>query len=70
MKYTNRFSSKRLGYTVGMTMIFIIANTLLCIMSSVLVDKYICLAAINTSILTLIMWLFNACYVWYCISRK
>lgn len=47
MKYTNRFSAKRLGYTVGMTMVFIIANTLLCIMSSVLVDKYICLAAIN-----------------------
>ena len=41
MKYTNRFSAKRLGYTVGMTMVFIIANTLLCITSSVLVDKYI-----------------------------
>ena len=47
MKYTNRFSAKRLGYSVGIAFIFMIANTILCIFASVLVDKYICLAAIN-----------------------
>lgn len=47
MKYTNRFSAKRLGYSVGIAFIFMIANTFLCIFASVLVDKYICLAAIN-----------------------
>jgi hypothetical protein len=57
MKYTNRFSAKRLGYSLGMTMMFIIANTLLCIFSGVLVDKYICLAAINICFFLLFMLL-------------
>ena len=57
MKYTNRFSAKRLGYSLGMTMMFIIANTLLCIFSGVLIDKYICLAAINICFFLLFMLL-------------
>ena len=47
MKYTNRFSSIRIGYTVGMALIFIIANTVLCLMNQVLMDKFICIMAIN-----------------------
>ena len=47
MKHTNRFSSIRLGYVILMALIFIIANTLLCTINEILIDKYICLAAIN-----------------------
>jgi len=57
MKYTNRFSAKRLGYSVGMAFIFIIANTFMCIFASVLADKYICLAAINICFFLLFMLL-------------
>lgn len=47
MKHTNRFSSIRLGYTIGMALIFIIANTVLCLLNAVLIDKFICIMAIN-----------------------
>ena len=47
MKYTNRFSSIRVGYSAGMALIFAAANTLLCLFNGVLFDKYICVAAIN-----------------------
>lgn len=47
MKHTNRFSSIRIGYTVGMALIFIIANTVLCLMNQVLIDKFICIMSIN-----------------------
>ena len=47
MKYTNRFSSIRIGYSVGMALIFAAANTLMCLFNGVLFDKYICVAAIN-----------------------
>ncbi len=47
MIHTNRFSSIRIGYTVGMALIFIIANTVLCLMNQVLIDKFICIMAIN-----------------------
>ncbi len=57
MKYTNRFSARRVGYSVAMAFVFFIANTFLCIFSSVLVDKYICLAAINICFFLLFMLL-------------
>lgn len=47
MKHTNRFSSIRIGYTVGMALIFIIANTVLCMLNAVLIDKFICIMGIN-----------------------
>ncbi len=47
MKWTNRFSTTRLLYAIGMAFVFIIANTLMCSFASVLIDKYICLVAIN-----------------------
>lgn len=50
-----------IGLTIGQGLFMIITAILI---------YNVCLAAINTSILALIMWLFNACYVWYCVSRK
>ncbi len=47
MKHTNRFSSIRIGYSIGMALIFLVANTLLCLLNEVLVDKFICVLAIN-----------------------
>lgn len=47
MKHTNRFSSIRIGYTVGMALIFIVANTVLCMLNAVLIDKFICIMGIN-----------------------
>ncbi|MCR5196371.1 MAG: hypothetical protein K6D38_08630 [Pseudobutyrivibrio sp.] len=47
MKHTNRFSVTRLGYAIGMALIFIIGNTLMCGLASVLIDKYICIFSIN-----------------------
>ena len=47
MEYTNRFSTIRIVYTVVIAFIFVLANTILCSLASVLVDKYICLVAIN-----------------------
>lgn len=47
MKYTNRFSTVRLGYTIAMALIVIIANTILCLLNSILIDKFICIVAIN-----------------------
>ncbi len=58
-------TGKQKRIIIGLT----ICQGLLMIITSILVYN-VCLAAINTSILTLIMWLFNACYVWYCVSRK
>ena len=58
-------TDKQKKIIIGLT----ICQGLLMIITSILVYN-VCLAAINTSILTLIMWLFNACYVWYCVSRK
>lgn len=46
-----------------------IGQGLLMIITPILIYN-VCLAAINTSVLALLMWLFNACYVWYCASRK
>ncbi|SFH61156.1 hypothetical protein SAMN04487830_10330 [Pseudobutyrivibrio sp. OR37] len=47
MRQTDRFSTKRVGYAVLISLIFIAANTLMCSIASVLVDKYICMIAIN-----------------------
>ena len=47
MRQTDRFSSIRVGYAVLIGIIFIAANTLLCSLASVLIDKYICMIAIN-----------------------
>ena len=47
MKWTNRFSTTRFWYAVGMAFVFIIANTVMCSLASVLMDKYICIVAIN-----------------------
>ena len=47
MKHTNRFSSIRIGYTIGMALIFLIANVVLCMMNAVLIDKFICIMSIN-----------------------
>ncbi len=47
MKYTNRFSAVRVGYSALMGAVFIIANTIMCLSSSVLLDKYICIIAVN-----------------------
>ncbi len=50
-----------IGLTIGQGLFMIITPILI---------YNACLAAINTSVLALLMWLFNACYVWYCVSRK
>jgi len=47
MKWTNRFSSKRVAYSIIIGFLFIIANTIMCSLASVLIDKYICIVAIN-----------------------
>ncbi|MBR1622551.1 MAG: hypothetical protein IJ675_01390 [Pseudobutyrivibrio sp.] len=47
MRHTNRFSTIRILYTVAIALIFILGNTLLCSLASVLIDKYICIIAIN-----------------------
>lgn len=47
MEYTNRFSTMRIIYTIAIAVIFILANTILCSLASVLVDEYICIIAIN-----------------------
>lgn len=57
MKYTNRFSSIRIGYSVGMALIFAAANTLMCLFNGVLIDKYICIAAINVYFFALFLLL-------------
>ncbi len=57
MKYTNRFSSIRIGYSVGMAFIFILANTMLCLVNSILLDKYICIVAINACFFALFLLL-------------
>ena len=53
MKWTNRFSSLRVGYAIGIALIFILSNTLMCSLASVLIDKYICIFAINICFLCL-----------------
>ena len=58
-------TGKQKRIIIGLT----VCQGLLMIITSILVYN-VCLAAINTSILTLIMWQFNACYVWCCITRK
>lgn len=57
MKHTNRFSSIRVGYSAGMALIFIVANTLMCLFNSVLIDKYICVVAINACFFALFLLL-------------
>ncbi len=47
MRQTNRFSVMRIGYAIFICIIFILANTLMCSLASVLIDKYICILAIN-----------------------
>ncbi len=47
MRQTNRFSTIRIVYILIMALIFILSNTLLCSLASVLIDKYICINAIN-----------------------
>ncbi len=47
MTQTNRFSSIRIGYAIGIAIVFILGNTIMCSLASVLIDKYICLIAIN-----------------------
>ncbi len=46
-----------------------IGQGLLMIITPILIYN-VCLAAINTSILALMIWLINACYLWYCVSIK
>ncbi len=57
MKWTNRFSTIRVGYSIGIALVFIIANTVMCSFSSMLVDKYICVTAINICFFCLFMLL-------------
>ncbi len=57
MKYTNRFSSVRFGYSVGMAFIFLIANTIMCVLNSILIDKYLCIIAINACFFLLFLLL-------------
>lgn len=57
MKHTNRFSSIRIGYSAGMALIFFIANMLLCMVNSVLIDKFICVLAINACFFALFLLL-------------
>ena len=47
MIHTNRFSTLRTWYCIAIAIVFIIANTLMCSLASVLIDKYICIIAIN-----------------------
>ena len=47
MRQTDRFSAVRTFYAILIALIFIGANTLLCSIASVLMDKYICIIAIN-----------------------
>lgn len=47
MRQTDRFSAMRTFYAILIALIFIGANTLLCSIASVLMDKYICIIAIN-----------------------
>ena len=46
-----------------------IGQGLLMIITPILIYN-VYLAAINTSILALMIWLINACYLWYFVSRK
>ncbi|MCR5581000.1 MAG: hypothetical protein K6F66_05375 [Pseudobutyrivibrio sp.] len=57
MKWTNRFSSMRVGYGIAILVIFILANTLMCSLSSVLVDKYTCIIAIDICFICLFLLL-------------
>ena len=57
MRHTDRFSSMRVFYTILICLIFIVSNTLLCSFASVLIDKYICLIAINICFFCLFMLL-------------
>ncbi|SDZ82581.1 hypothetical protein SAMN02910384_00238 [Pseudobutyrivibrio sp. ACV-2] len=57
MKYTNRLSSIRIGYSAGMALIFAVANTLMCLFNGVLFDKYIFVAAINIYFFSLFLLL-------------
>ena len=47
MIINNRFSAIRVGYTVVIAIFFLLSNTLICSLASVLIDKYICIIAIN-----------------------
>ena len=47
MRQKNRFSTIRIFYAIVIALIFIVSNTLLCSLASVLIDKYICIIAIN-----------------------
>ncbi len=47
MRHTNRFSTMRIICSSIMALVFIIANTVMCFLASVLVDKYICIIAID-----------------------
>lgn len=47
MIHTNRFSTMRIIYSIAIAFIFILANTLMCSLASVLIDRYICIIAIN-----------------------
>ncbi|MCR4566651.1 MAG: hypothetical protein K5769_01260 [Pseudobutyrivibrio sp.] len=47
MKHTNRFSATRLGYAIGMALIFVIGNIIICGLASVLIDKFVCIISIN-----------------------
>ena len=47
MRQTDRFSSIRSIYAILIALIFIAANTLLCSLTSVLIDKFFCIIGIN-----------------------
>lgn len=57
MKHTNRFSSIRVGYSVGMALIFFASCTMMCLFNSILIDKYICVVAINACFFALFLML-------------
>jgi len=50
---------------IGLT----IEQGLFMIITPILINN-VCIAAIYTSILALMIWLINACYLWYCVSIK
>ena len=43
MTHTDRFSIKRTCYVIFIAVVFILANTLMCSLASVLMDKFLCI---------------------------
>lgn len=57
MTHTDRFSIKRTCYVIFIAVVFILANTLMCSLASVLMDKFLCILAVNICYLCLFILL-------------